>query len=245
MFNSKNPIETYNANSNNTVLSSSSDVNSSTEKLSSETDSEDNPLYGKTAIFDGDSYCHAGGNSYSWADYIGKRNNMTYTNCGEAGATISNYDDGKGHRRLCDSIETLPLQADYVILEGGANDSPTERIGKITDGYESQLDETTFCGAMESLCKKALARYFGKKIGFIMGWKATCTSNAESQAKFELQRQILKKWNIPYLDLYKNSGLDLKSDYGKFVYSTDGQHLKEKGYNVINPQIEDWIKSIK
>jgi lysophospholipase L1-like esterase len=219
----------------------------------------DNPLYGKIALFDGDSFCAAGtADGKGWAYLIGEANAMSYTNYGVAGATVADITGQEGHSGahcICKSIDTMAAEADYIVLEGGVNDYLLfsqygfPLLGAVSTGYAATLDETTFCGAMESLCKKALTKYVGKKILFIIAHKTTGSVNATAQDWFNKQREILEKWNIPYVDLYKTAGICVQLSAQNSLFHDEGGgtywgHLTASGYIAVTPKIESKMKSI-
>lgn len=188
---------------------------------------EKNPLYGKIAVFDGDSICH--GTSvgstdetygWGWAGRIGTTNNMEWYNEGRSGGTITSetYSGDNKHHWIAANIENihdLYPALDYLILEGGTNDADlleeSSQFGTFnaTD-YSGTYDINTFCGALESLFYKAISYFPGAKIGYIvaqkMGYAPKNNANytdTNKRRKYFLQAiQICKKWGIPYLDLW-------------------------------------------
>ena len=145
--------------------------------------------------------------------------------------------------------------ADYIIFEGGINDFWNKvPLGEITPNYTSALDDTTFCGAFESMLKQAVLKWQGKKIGFIIVHKITNTYypyGNSTPGKFELYREkiieICNKWSIPYLDLFNCSGLNVNIQEIKQKYTTkgDGTHPNAEGYELFYvPKIEAWMKTL-
>ena len=116
-------------------------------------------------------------------------------------------------------------------------------IGEVTNGYTTTLDDTTFCGALESMFKQAIDRFPGKKIGFIITHRMS-----ESFVTFYPKIiEICEKWGIPYCDLFtKCPPLNyipyLKANYTK---DGDGWHPNELGYKEYYvPKIESWLKTL-
>jgi lysophospholipase L1-like esterase len=209
-----------------------------------------NPLYGKTAVFHGDSICNgasAGDGKSGWAGRIGRANNMAWVNYGVSGSTIA-YVSGS-YYCVSRNVENMLANADYIILEGGTNDAdllPAEKVGTLSNGFAATLDDTTFYGAMESMFKKAILKYSGKKIGYIIPQKMGV--NADSQAKrkafFDKAVEVCIKWGIPYLDLWNGTHLNAQIAEINTALYTDGQHLNSAGYEAITPRIEAWMKSL-
>ena len=226
-----------------------------------------NPLYGKCAVFDGDSICHGTsvGSSdptygYGWAGRIGIKNNMTWKNFGISGSTITAgimNTSGEERRSVVKNIDNIYRQypnADYIIFEGGTNDADllgvdSDRLGEVMYNYIGPFDETTFIGAVESLFSKAINYYPNKKIGFIIAHKMGGVSSgrwetANRNAYFEQIRKLSKKWGIPILDLWNECHLCQDIPLIKEMMMPDGQHLTSAGYDFISDKIEAWMKTL-
>lgn len=217
---------------------------------------ENNPLYAKTVLFTGDSIC-AGfidngdgtyGKQYGWAEIIKENNpSITMKNYGAGGTTVATFDTTTNSilQRL-DTMHTEYPEADWIVLEGGVNDCYSSKVelGKVTRDYTSSLDTTTFCGALESLFKKSIEYWPGKKICFIVTFKVPTAVNFKSY--MDKAKEICEKWSIPYIDLYSKSGLEFNVDYIKnnYSYGQGGLHPNVEGYKIITPKIEAWMKSL-
>lgn len=211
-------------------------------------------LKGKIVSFNGDSICEGAGSSGGYGKIIATRNEMIYQNVGVSGGTVTaeQYFSSNGLPRhwICRSISSMRSDADYIILEGGVNDSSIQvPLGEISVKYNRALDDTTFCGAMESTFKQALERFKGKKIGFLIVHKMTETYSSEypEYEYYEKTKRICEKWGIPYLDLnvecpplgYIES---LKQEY---TSNGDGWHPNEEGYKKYYcDKIESWMKTL-
>lgn len=150
-------------------------------------------LFGKTAIFDGDSICHGvsvGATEptygYGWAGRIGEANKMIWKNYGISGGVITSASSSKipsDKHSVVDTIDTIYSDypnADYIIIEGGTNDA--DHIGNaindesvmgsfdVTD-FSGNYDVTTFTGALETIFYKATNYWCGKHIGYIIAHK--------------------------------------------------------------------------
>lgn len=217
---------------------------------------ENNPLYAKTVLFTGDSIC-AGfidngdgtyGKQYGWAEIIKENNpSITMKNYGAGGTTVATFDTATNSilQRL-DTMHTEYPEADWIVLEGGVNDCYSSKVelGNVTQDYTSPLDTTTFCGALESLFKKSIEYWPGKKICFIVTFKVPTAINFKSY--MDKAKEICEKWSIPYIDLYSKSGLEFNVDYIKnnYSYGQGGLHPNVEGYKIITPKIETWMKSL-
>ena len=205
-------------------------------------DSVNNPLSGKIASFNGDSICAGAGFSGGYASIIGTENNMIIDNIAVGGATITPI-TGPAHI-ISTSIGDMRSDADYIILEGGVNDSDVSvPVGTLTSGYSDTLDTTTFAGAFENMLKSAITRYPGKKIGYIFVHK--CGNFGSSY--YNIAKTACEKWGIPYLDLYTQIPSLAHIDALRTAYTSngDGYHPNEDGYTAYYvPKITAWMKTL-
>ena len=241
---------------------------------------DSNPLYKKKIICDGDSICAATPDNpkTGWSGWFGRFKmgyQMTGNNYGVGGGTITSglyYSDQSARHWISTNIDTVYSNnpsLDYLILEGGTNDAdvlgqfvgetPPQGFGTWSESdFSGNYDHTTFCGAVEYLFYKALSYYPKAKIGFIiameMGRNDASINNRRRY--FDEIKKIAKKWHIPVLDLWENSGADARltafydptktsqqnADAGYFYL--DGQHPTSWGYDKMQPMIESWIMSI-
>lgn len=219
-------------------------------------------LDGKTIVFVGDSITAGFVQEQGLPNY-GQRNGYVemlqkkypkavFKNLAVGGATVGHY-EGEPTPCVAEQINNAITQypnADYIIIQGGVNDtwlSSKVSLGEITSGYAASLNEGTFCGALESIFKKAQTQWIGKKIGFLTTHKipsAPYLGNYMDKA-----REICKKWSVPYLDLYNLSTLNyaIAEVKSNLSYKTadhpngDGTHPNVKGYEVLTPKIESWL----
>lgn len=205
-------------------------------------------LYGKKLVATGDSICAGAGYRGGYAKIIGERNNMKVQNIGVGGGTLTaeQYVSSGGKRFwICREVDKMDDDADFVLLEGGVNDaSLSVELGEITDDYRTKLDDTTFCGAMESLCKQVIKKFQFGKIGFIIVHRMSTNYAGIYRDK---QIEILKKWGIPYLDLQSecpplNFIPELKE---KYTLNGDGWHPNHEGYKrYYCDKIESFLKRL-
>lgn len=208
-----------------------------------------NPLYGKKLLGNGDSIARGATGQTAYLKQIATRNGMVLENRAVGGGTITaeTYSGGTPRFWICRDIVNMAADGDYIILEGMANDNFNSiTMGSVTPGYTDALDDTTFCGAFESMLKQTIVKWAGKKIGFVIVHKM---SNMPVQFNnYRLKAiEILEKWCIPYIDLYTmggfNTGIaDLKSAY---TYGEDGIHPTTAGYEKFYvSKIEAWMKTL-
>jgi lysophospholipase L1-like esterase len=262
-----------------------------------------NPLYGKTAVFDGDSICAGtvGISStdpkygWGWAGRIGTNNRMTWHNFGVAGGTVctdtynytnagtTNIDwtqdtyirigssasgtdtmyqavtqdtwDGthnvyyRGDARHwestdIDTIYTAYPKADYVILEACLNDGFNGvPKGSVSASYSDSFVTTTWSSAFEYMLKRAIQKFPRAKIGVIFPPRPD-GSNAYISELNGLAKQVCEKWGIPYIDLYKASGMCVNVSEQAAIMYYDSTHPSQDGYDFFTPKIEKWMQTL-
>jgi lysophospholipase L1-like esterase len=184
---------------------------------------------------------------------------MQWQNLGKGGATITGVEGKHKIGGNLAEIKSEQPNLDYLILEGGTNDSDlvgAERLGSFeSDNKSGTYDETTFSGALEKLLYNAVTLFPYAKIGFIVAHTQD-TSTSTRSAFFDRTVEICEKWGVPYIDLRKCAHLDYRLTVhydssltpeenmaaGKLY--KDGQHLTYYGYEVITPKIEAWMKTL-
>ena len=215
-------------------------------------------LANKIIALEGDSICEGIANGGGYGILLQNNYKMVVENKGIGGGTIAintKFDSGITRHWICEGINTLRNDADYVILEGGRNDYALNvPLGELTNGYENTFDKTTFYGALEFMFKTALERFKGKKIGFIMIHKANNEPNLKNKLGLTMTdyyTAIMKtcdKYSIPVCDLYKNSTLitaieTLKNEFT--ANNGDGLHPNASGYEKYYlPKIVEWIRTL-
>ena len=189
-----------------------------------------NPLYGKTIIWNGDSICYGSSAHGNWATRIAANNGLkdwAWKNYGVGGGTITEnlfYQSGKERHSVCATLEQMYEEfpnADYIIIEGGTNDA--DLLGRITNGayspdfgnydindFDGNYNTDTFCGALESIFYRAKELWSNAKICYIVAQKmGTDAAKAENRyAYFQAAMAICEKWEIPYLNLWDDCDLD-------------------------------------
>lgn len=218
--------------------------------------SQTNPLANKSISADGDSICY--GSSYlgGYTKIISERNNMAYENLAVGGGTITaeTYTAGGSARHwICRTMQNISSGADYILLEGGVNDSSLGvTLGTLTSGYNDALDDTTFCGAIETIFKTLTTKYVGKKYGFIIPHRMSSGMYPNGNY-YNAIVESAEKWGIKVLDLTKSvppfnafrndATYDLIRE--EYTNNGDGWHPTEECYRKYYvPQIEAFLKTL-
>ena len=155
-------------------------------------------LFGKKYVACGDSFT-AGttevfeegiykGRDKTYPYLIGLRTGMEVVNMAVGGMSMvqsgdsSNYFSG-------DYFKGIPLDADYITIKLGINDTNYgSPIGTIND-----TTNETFYGAWNVVMEHLIANYPYAKIGIIV-------TNGANNEVMEAEREIAKKWGVPFLD---------------------------------------------
>lgn len=194
-------------------------------------------LYGKKVLWNGDSICAGWGNPIvNYANQISNKYNLQSTNYAVSGRCIAKED---GETSILETIPNMSSTADFVMFEGGWNDMWRVPLGTISDGFDAELDEYTWSGALESLIKQSKVKWPTAKIGFILAHgKANNESEITRQNNYwDRAIEIFNKWHLPYIDL-RHNGLvafndDLLDMFFKPSLTTghgDGTHPNALGY---------------
>lgn len=207
---------------------------------------KDNSLVG-TYLFSGDSICFGAGYYGGYAKLLSEKNpQMGYINYGISGTLVSKK-NGRNDSIL-ERLETMQDEADFIVFEGGVNDAwqkvPLGDFDEtmFDEDYLNDLNEFTFCGALESLFNKSFEKWKGKKIFFIIPHNMSLTATKEYM---DIAEKICKKWSVILIDMRVLSGLNIYNEYMKttFTSNSDGVHPNELGYrNYYLKPIENILK---
>lgn len=229
---------------------------------------------GKIIVFDGDSICQARSEEpdsieRGWAYRVGRDNGMMWHNAGIGGGTITAglYSSFGPRHWVCRSIDAIHAEypaLDYYIFEGGTNDADLlkdepEKWGTADkNDFGGDYDDTTFCGAFETLIYKAKKYYPDAKLGYIVAPKMGVDDERRARRRrfFDIAVGICEKWGVPYIDLWNISeleprnkahfdeALDAEGNKAAGLMYVDGQHLTASGYDAISPAISAFVRSL-
>lgn len=225
------------------------------EKMVDNTKLGESRLWGKKALFTGDSISYGSSDSpqgRGWAGRIGDAYGMTVVNASSSGMPISTCRPNSMYETL---VRNKGEYYDYVILHGGVNDAWDKApVGEITDSFDyTDFDRSTFAGALEHFFYIAVKYWSYAKIGYIINFKQY---SAVNEAEFgnlnnmepyiDVAKKICDKWQVQYLDLYHDdyaSKTLLETDkIGP--YMADAVHPNAKGYDRLSPYIAEWMKCL-
>lgn len=174
---------------------------------------ESNVLWGKKWFATGDSFTSGGsveddkyftdgpyeGKIKTYPLFIARRNNMDCINDAISGSIMAL---SKNHLADPENVDintkrpfsyqrylSIPEDVDYITLWFGINDASNTNLGTIDD-----TTNETFYGAWNVVMEWILTNRPWAHVGIII-------TNGSSKAYREAEREIAKKWGIPYLDM--------------------------------------------
>ena len=212
-------------------------------------------LYGRSALFIGDSITQGTRDSAtykSWAGRIGQKNQMSYINAGLGGTSISTCRATK-QGRIIDQLNTHAGKSfDYVIMHGGVNDAwDKASVGVVASGFdEASFDVTSFAGGLEQTFARAKELFPDAVHGFIMNNalpKCPYGYISNMSAYMSVAKEVCQKWGVAYLDLYNNTEFCynvLKVDTLEYFGDDYYCHPNAAGYDLIAPLVERWMENL-
>ena len=212
-----------------------------------------NPYKNKTIVAFGDSIVAGWG----WKEGTGiiqplkeKYTDAVWINKAESGANMA-VTSNPSHTPIVNQITSYTGAADAIIFDGGVNDKNNGiSIGSITAGYDATYDTSTFCGALESSLQYIMDRYpLAVKLYIIP--HSFAKDNSYVDSIYSKAIEICDKWNMPYLDMRKNSQIAMTSkNKSKYTYSPnskkgDGVHPVESWYRTFySPVIDQKLRNL-
>ena len=114
-----------------------------------------------------------------------------------------------------------------------------QQIEALPNSYAKDLEKALY---------RIVTECTGKKIGVIFPYKAVAHLS-ETNAFRVFRAQVLaccRKYNIPVFDNFDGCNIpswhtELRKEY---YFQNDGVHLNAKGYDLITPPIEAWMKTL-
>lgn len=209
----------------------------------------DHLLKGLKIAYNGDSICESRtnpeGSTYNggaYAKMIADLVDGTYENRAVSGGILASVHPNNGNpaRYVVSDVVNMAADADIVCFEGGINDYwANVPLGTFAlNDYSGSYDDTTLCGALESIFYQAMGRWPGKPIVFVIVHKVGSTAYTNNSAGYSFQDahdrmvEICAKWSIPVYDAFANSGLNGNVDAQNtaFFINNDRCHPNADGY---------------
>lgn len=188
--------------------------------------------------------------TYPW--WIARRNNMEVVNMAKCGGTMTfmpEIGSNGNERSLSTLYKNVPLDADYITICIGINDSHKKApVGNVKDN-----DVSTFCGSWNVVLRHLVTNLPYAKIGIIV------TNGCVSHAYPDAIRAMARRWGIPYLDLEEDykvpvmnrvSGRPEMCDEARqlrnkaFIVSDKNGHPNIEAHKYLSTVVENFIRSL-
>ncbi len=209
-----------------------------------------------TYLFFGDSICAGGGsNGYGYPEAVkAKQPSMTAINYAVSGTCIAKNDSyDVNYPSILSRIQGSTPYADYVVLEGGFNDSWGQRnpLGALKGGsapttadaiksYNASLNAYQYTDALEKCICEIKLKYWDKKIFFVIPHTVDAAVYANTYHSRAIE--VCNKWGVIVIDL-RNCGMPSHQDG---TYNVDGTHPSAAGYDkYFAPTIINILKANK
>lgn len=219
-------------------------------------------LSGRTMYCDGDSVAYGSGtdtmgnSTYSFCNYVAEKYNMTMTNKAAPGTTLAIRKDfiGTDHRSILERIREMNGSYDVILLDGGFNDLfKNVEMGAMTDinNKSGKYNEYTTAGALESICYFLDENYKDSIKMFVLCHD--CSTRTKQSKYWTLIKNILDKWDIPYIDLSQETELtddneEITTQYFKYNSTTkkgDGIHpLAYANMKIYGPAVAEKLNEV-
>ena len=215
--------------------------------LSNHIDHE-HPLKGKVWNCLGDSITYGANTAKTYWQYIAERTGINAYNYGVSNTCIAKIGDLENG--MWKRYASMSDDADYITVLGGTNDHGNSvKIGEWGDS-----EETTLYGAMTILCEGLIAKYVGKKIGFILplpkrnvtaaGVESIYKYGSSMDAYVDCIEDVCKRYSIPILNLYIGSNLAPWVADFRSAYIPDGLHPNAAGHELISFKIQRFLEGL-
>ena len=146
-------------------------------------------------------------------------------------------------------VDEMDADADIVVVFGGTNDFGH---GDAEFGQLDSKDVYTFCGAVNTLFSKLVARYGKEKLCVILPLHRIDEDNVYGDGSKTKESKTLKEYVFALRTLAGKYGLDMMEFDKEFPYSqiapgqgltTDGLHPNSYGHKILAEKICEYIRN--
>ena len=220
---------------------------------SENTEAEEYPWRGRSAVFVGDSITAGSGTTKKYFEYLTQMLELgSVTGMGIGGSCISSGSDyGNNNTPLINRYKNIP-SADLIQIFMGTND-----YGHATPiGSPEDTQAGTFYGALNTIIPYLLETHKESKIVFVTplhrnakSTGTTSTSEYDPNASghtlhdyVEAIKQVCATHGVSVIDLYTESEMDPRLDPKNTAYFPDGLHPNAAGHELIAGIMESHIR---
>ena len=208
---------------------------------------QQNSLYGLMWNAMGDSITEGSGTTRNYMSFIAERTGINCRNYGMSNTAIARRNSSYAND-MCIRYVDMDDDADIVTVFGGTNDHGNN----IPIGQWGDDTPDTLYGAMKILIEGLTNKYMGKKIGFILPLPkyniGSGTDFSYPSASFKPYIDCIadscKRYSIPYLDLYTESGIPVAMASARTAMIPDGLHPNAVGHELISFKIQRFLESL-
>lgn len=196
-----------------------------------------NKLYGKSLFVAGDSVAFGfGSGGKSYADIITEKNKMSMKKVAVSGTTFAKRDGMTNS--ILEQVQMMDKIYDYVLIEGGFNDyfqkDKGVSIGTMPKNMNSNRDDKTTYGALDSICLWLKQNYPASKILFVVPHKIMTIAgviDSEFYPYLQAIRDVCEKYSIRYADIALKGGCTpFYQSFRDKYFGSDGIHPNLDGY---------------
>lgn len=201
---------------------------------------------GKKAAFLGDSLTEKNQRATkNYHDYIADETGLTVVNLGRSGTGYKRTED-EGYA-FYQRVPAVPSDTDVLIIFGSGNDLLySDSLGATAD-----TGTDTICGCVNATIDAVYAAYPTMRLGIVSPtpWVGNEPSDGGTMCAYaDALREISARRGIPFLDLFRCSGLRPNDETCRnLLYSRDegnGVHPDENGHALIAPRIRAFIETL-
>lgn len=189
-----------------------------------------NKLSGKTIYAFGDSiiYGHTLPDK-SFMRIIAEQSGADVSMYAVNGATVI---AGSGND-IITQVENAPSKApDIIVFDGYTNDAyerTADKVGAVTDGFDAELDGSTFCGNFERIVSTMKKKWADSKILFVTIHKSGGRKWDIQTLLYQKAVEICGKWGIEVADVFKECEFDTRDEkqMAELIIDGAGSHPNE------------------
>ena len=222
-----------------------------------------NFLYGKKALFVGDSIQYGGGdtnaNSYSnmaWAGRLERYFGMEVEKVAVSGATLTNTSVSGANAQIKSQLTGVQgTDFDFVLLEGGVNDvrimtglkelENTIQWGNVNEDSNASFSDITIAGAIQELIQRTKNAYPNATVVYIINHEFGLAT-ADMKQYVSIVKEACRVHDVLYVDLSDTEAYPTLAPLATpgNEYLVDTHHPNAAGYELTTPVIANYLRKL-